>query len=154
MPSLDIAGRRRASHLALALLLSAAMIGCGGGSPTSSNTTTAPSTSPIGSGSGTDSPGNPGTGGTDSLLQLVWQPNTDAIAGYIIYYGPTADTATVQASRLAIGSSGFNAQAPAANYYAARDLNLSQGSNVCFRLRAYNSSDTLSGWSSAACASI
>lgn len=90
----------------------------------------------------------------DTLLQLSWQPNTDAIAGYRVYYGPSGDQATVQASNLPLTANGFNPQSPNVAYNARRDLGLQPGSPVCFRLRAYNSQQGLSPWSAPACTTI
>lgn len=103
----------------------------------------------------------PGSGGSGSasnapgtIVQLGWQPNTDNVAGYIVYYGPTASTATKVASDVSISTNSFNPQAPAVSYNAERDLGAKAGSNVCFRLRAYNNTKTLSDWSQAACAAL
>ena len=91
----------------------------------------------------------------ESLLQLAWQPNNDGIvAGYRVYYGPTGDEATTQASDLTLDGASFNAQAPAVVYNAQRDLGLVAGQNVCFRLRAYNSQGALSPWSAPVCGSV
>lgn len=97
----------------------------------------------------------PPAGPGESLLQLAWQPNTDGVvAGYRVYYGPTANEATTQASDLSLTAANFNAQAPAVVYNAQRDLGLVAGQDVCFRLRAYNDQGTLSAWSTPVCASI
>lgn len=97
----------------------------------------------------------PYAGPGESLLQLAWQPNNDGVAvGYRVYYGPTGDAATTQASDIALTAEGFNALAPSVVYNAQRDLGLTTGQDVCFRLRAYNSQGTLSGWSAPVCASI
>ncbi len=97
----------------------------------------------------------PPVGPGESLLQLAWQPNSDGVvAGYRVYYGPTGEQATTQASDLSLTAANFNAQAPAVIYNAQRDLGLIAGQNVCFRLRAYNGQGTLSAWSTPVCASI
>lgn len=120
----------------------------GGGSSTSSET---PSTS---ANVGAQAP-LPPVGPGESLLQLAWQPNSDGVvAGYRVYYGPTGDEATTQASDLSLAAANFNAQAPAVVYNAQRDLGLIAGQNVCFRLRAYNGQGALSAWSTPVCASI
>lgn len=91
----------------------------------------------------------------ETLLQLVWQPNNDGVvAGYRVYYGPSGDDATTQASDLALTAANFNPQSPAIAYNAQRDLGLATGQTVCFRLRAYNSQGALSAWSAPACATI
>lgn len=91
----------------------------------------------------------------ESLLQLAWQPNNDGVvAGYRVYYGPTSNDATVQASDLALNAAYFNPQAPAVIYNAQRDLGLVAGQNVCFRLRAYNNQGTLSPWSAPVCGTV
>lgn len=96
----------------------------------------------------------PEAGPGEVLLQLVWQPNADNVAGYRVYYGDNAEQATNQASDLAVTATNFNAQAPYVIYNAQRDLGLASGNNVCFRLRAYDQSGTLSDWSAPACATI
>lgn len=97
----------------------------------------------------------PPVGPGESLLQLAWQPNNDGVvAGYRVYYGPTGDEATTQASDLTLDGASFNAQAPAVVYNAQRDLGLVAGQNVCFRLRAYNSQGALSPWSAPVCGSV
>jgi len=91
----------------------------------------------------------------ESLLQLAWQPNNDGVvAGYRVYYGPTGEDATNQASDLALDSAYFNAQAPAVVYNAQRDLGLVAGQQVCFRLRAYNNQGALSPWSAPVCGTV
>jgi len=90
----------------------------------------------------------------DVMVQLKWQANPDPIAGYMVYYGPSGDQATVQVSDLSAASAGFDPKAPSVAYSVRRDLGLQPGNNVCFRLRAYNSQQTLSPWSAAACTTI
>lgn len=92
--------------------------------------------------------------GEEILLQLSWQPNSDPVAGYIVYYGPSGDQATIEASDLALTAAGFDPLAPNVTYNAARDLGLRPGSAVCFRLRAYNSQAAFSPWSTSACTTI
>lgn len=120
---------------------------CSGGG---SNTGTPSTSAPVGA----QAP-LPPVGPGESLLQLAWQPNSDGVvAGYRVYYGPTGDEATTQASDLSLAAANFNAQAPAVVYNAQRDLGLVAGQNVCFRLRAYNGQGALSAWSTPVCASI
>lgn len=115
----------------------------------------------LGSGTGTSSSGVnaqaplPPLAPGESLLQLAWQPNNDGVvAGYRVYYGPTGEDATNQASDLALDSAYFNAQAPAVVYNAQRDLGLVAGQQVCFRLRAYNNQGALSPWSAPVCGTV
>lgn len=109
-----------------------------------------PST-PTSSGVSTQAP-LPPVGPGESLLQLAWQPNDDGVvAGYRVYFGPTGNEATTQASDLALNTMYFDAQAPAIVYNAQRDLGLVAGQNVCFRLRAYNNQGALSAWSAPVC---
>ena len=89
----------------------------------------------------------------DTTLEVSWPPNPESISGHLVYYGPTEDTATTVASDLPVTSSNFNPQAPSVKYNAALDLGLNSGSNVCFRIRAYNNSG-LSEWSKTACGAI
>lgn len=94
------------------------------------------------------------SGTLQTILQLGWQPNTDPIAGYIVYFGPAAANTPNVASDLPIASTAFNAQAPTVSYNAATQLGLQTGDSVCFRLRAYNADGALSNWSPAACGTI
>lgn len=120
----------------------------------SDDATTRPSSSSTGTGVSVQGP-LPAAGPGESLLQLAWQPNTDGVvAGYRVYYGPSGDQATTQASDLALTATNFNAQAPSVVYNAQRDLGLVAGQSVCFRLRAYNEQGTLSAWSTPACGTI
>ena len=91
-----------------------------------------------------------GTEGPSTTIQLGWQPNLDAVAGYMVYYGPEADNTPNLASELPVDAAEFNAFAPAVSFSSAT-LGLQPGTNVCFRLRAYNSGGGVSAWSEAAC---
>jgi hypothetical protein len=97
---------------------------------------------------------NAGNGATQATIRINWQPNTDPVAGYVVYYGPTPDTATTTAAELPVTNTAFNAVAPSVSFNAGQDLGLRDGQSVCFRLRAYNSSNTLSDWSAPACGVI
>lgn len=90
----------------------------------------------------------------DVFINLRWQPNADAVAGYIVYYGPSGSEATVQASNLSAATAGFDVQSPTVTYNTRSDLGLKPGSSICFRLRAYNSQQALSPWSAPACTAI
>ncbi len=87
---------------------------------------------------------------TDTTLEISWLPNPDNISGYMVYYGPTEDTATTVASNLPIESGSFNPASPSMEYNAGLDLGLDHGASVCFRIRAYNDVG-LSNWSGSAC---
>jgi hypothetical protein len=139
----------------LCLGLSACSVGpeTGSQSPGSSNNEPEQSTPPVTTAPTPPDATNPPPA-TDTLLEITWEPNSENVAGYMVYHGPTSDTATVVATNFTIGSAGFNAQAPAASYYAKRDLNLAAGSTVCFRVRAYYSMTVLSDWSQAVCATV
>lgn len=126
---------------------------CGGGGGGGSGSGPATPSGPVSPGVSAQGP-LPEAAPGEVLLQLAWEPNTDPVAGYRVYYGPTADQATNQASDLAAVSGNFDAQSPNVVYNAQRDLGLSSGANVCFRLRAYDQSGALSDWSAAACANI
>lgn len=109
--------------------------------------------------SGGTASGETGSGTTtgsappNTILQLSWQPNPDVVAGYLVYYGLRPDDTPTLASDLSVSSSAFNAQAPAVNLDSG-SLGLSAGANVCFRIRAYNDSRTMSGWSEPVCETI
>ncbi len=98
-------------------------------------------------------PGDTDGTATDVELLLSWLPNPDEIFGYIIYYGPAADATVAVASVLSVTDDDFDPQTPWVRYNARLDLNLDEGSNVCFRLRAYNNVGE-SDFSGAACGAI
>ena len=88
-------------------------------------------------------------------LALAWDPNpaADQVQGYIVYYGATGTTATVELSNIPVTASGFNPSAPGVSYDAWNDLKLKTGDSICFRVKAYNMVGT-SGYSSAVCGTI
>jgi hypothetical protein len=78
-------------------------------------------------------------------LNVSWAPSAGSVLGYYVYYGPTASTATTFAATVA---------SPYTNYTTtAKDLNLQTGTQVCFRVKAFNSVG-VSGYSSAVCRTI
>jgi hypothetical protein len=78
-------------------------------------------------------------------LNVSWAPSTGSVLGYYVYNGPTASTATTFAATVA---------SPYTNYTTtAKDLNLQTGTQVCFRVKAFNSVG-VSGYSSAVCRTI
>jgi hypothetical protein len=152
MPYVIITGRSFMKHVFLVSLLAGSLAACSSGSEQGSSLPSADqstATSP----SHTYTPPEPGTA-KDVVLQLSWQPNTDAVAGYRVYFGTTADGATTQLSDLATSIGALTTQAPSVSYNAGNDLGLNPGSQACFRLRAYNSSGALSDWSQSACTTI
>jgi len=84
-------------------------------------------------------------------ILLSWDPNPDLVAGYIVYYGSDAATATTTASILSVSDAQFNASSPSMGYNFQTDLNMDAGASVCFRIRAYNDAGDLSDWSQAIC---
>ena len=89
-----------------------------------------------------------------TLLTLSWSPDlTGNTLGYIIYYGPTAETANMEISNIPVNSTGFDPQAPLQQYDPYGELGLLPGDNVCFRLKAYNDSG-LSQWSAPVCGGV
>jgi hypothetical protein len=120
------------------LLVSGGLAGCGGSTTSSDSSATSSGATPVGDG---------------TRVQLVWEPNADPVAGYVVYHGTSTDNATTVASTIAINSAGFNPRSPSVTY-TADDLSLVTGATVCFRLRAYNADNALSAWSQAACGTI
>lgn len=85
---------------------------------------------------------------------FAWQPHPDpSVTGYMVYYGPSIDTATTVASNQPVDGPGFDPQAPSVTYDPAADLGLHAGDTVCFRLKAYNS-DGESGFSPGTCTTV
>lgn len=96
------------------------------------------------------------TSQTNNQLQpiiLTWQASAGIIQGYIVYFGETADTASVEVSNISVNEPGFNAQAPGITYDPILDLNLGSGDSACFRVIAYNA-DGLSDFSQAICTTL
>ncbi len=86
---------------------------------------------------------NPAVSG-DETVTLAWNPNTDSVLGYIVYYGPTPDTATNIATETSSTS---------VLLMRNSDLRLNLGDRICFRLKAYDN-NLLSGFSGAACGRV
>lgn len=68
---------------------------------------------------------------------LSWNPNADYIVGYVVYFGPTIDTATVELGTVPLAQLADPA-APSTRFNTTTDLHLSIGEQGCFRLKAYN----------------
>ena len=90
---------------------------------------------------------------TDTVLELAWTPNPESVSGYIVYYNPTEDTATIVASNLPIESDNFSPASPSIEYNAGYDLGLNKDANVCFKIRAYNGTGC-SNWSGSLCGNV
>jgi hypothetical protein len=86
-----------------------------------------------------------------SSLQVSWQPFGNNTAGYMVYYGTTADTVNVLVSDLALNSGLYNASAPSVTYDSVRDLGMYAGDTVCFRIYAYDLARTFVGQVSLDC---
>jgi hypothetical protein len=85
-------------------------------------------------------------------VNVAWQPAPDPVAGYVIYYGPTPDTASVLLSDLSTGS--YDPAAPSASYDPARDLGMSSGGSVCFNIFAYDTARALSSSPQLVCTTV
>ncbi len=70
-------------------------------------------------------------------VTFKWSANSDTIDGYVVYYGPTPESAVIPVSIRPVNQAGFNPKQPSVSFDAARDLGLNAGDNACFRLRAY-----------------
>lgn len=73
---------------------------------------------------------------------LSWQYNPDQVEGYIIYYGPSKLTANIEIAETSNSSI----------YISNSLINIANGDNVCFRLKAYYQNHT-SDFSEAFCIS-
>jgi len=84
------------------------------------------------------------------LTQLSWNPNKDAVIGYVVYHGTTPSTATKQ---LATVPHPADAAATKVSYTIDDSaIGWVNGTQACFRLKAYDEF-AMSGYSSAVCAS-
>ncbi len=88
--------------------------------------------------------------GASSLL-ISWQPYQGTTSGYLVYYGPTSETATNLASDLPIGASNLEPSAPSVSYQPALELGLNTGDSVCFRILAYDAARVPYDWSEIQC---
>lgn len=92
------------------------------------------------------------TQGVDaSSLLITWSPYQGTASGYLVYYGPTSDTATNLASDLPIGASNLEPSAPSVSYQPALELGLNTGDSVCFRILAYDAARVPYDWSEIQC---
>jgi hypothetical protein len=89
-----------------------------------------------------------------SSLQVSWQPFGNNTAGYMVYYGTTADTVNVLVSDLALNSGLYDASAPSVTYDSMRDLGMYTGDTACFRIHAYDPARTIVGQVYLACRTI
>lgn len=102
---------RRVRHrLHLAIWCALLLSGCGGGGDSHS------------------ARGQPAGTATDMVIALTWAPSPDRVDGYVVYSGATVDTIS---KRIA------DSLSPGIEFNAGRDLSLSYGQQVCFRVRAY-----------------
>jgi len=83
----------------------------------------------------------------EAIIALSWQPNTEAISGYRIYYGPDAANVTELATDVTVNSGLIDPTAPQLKYAATSDLNFYPGEQLCFKIQAYkdNQNSALSG---------
>lgn len=70
---------------------------------------------------------------SNAKLALSWNPNTDAILGYNVYYGPTESSTDQFYGRFDPSTD------PQVNMNAWQDLRLTVGQSICFRVTAFNS---------------
>jgi hypothetical protein len=89
-----------------------------------------------------------------SSLQVSWQPFGNNTAGYMVYYGTTADTVNVLVSDLALNSGLYDTSGPSVTYDSARDLGMYTGDTVCFRIYAYDPARTIVGQITLGCITI
>ena len=89
-----------------------------------------------------------------SSLQVSWQPFGNNTAGYMVYYGATADTVNALVSDLALSSGLYDASAPSVTYDSTRDLGMYTGDTACFRIHAYDTARTTVGQVYLACRTI
>lgn len=127
-------------------------IGCSGGGPSDGLSPVTPPVATVPAPPPESDPQPPPSAATDTIVRLQWNPSTESISGYIVYYGSTPEDATNLAVQLAQGE--FDAQAPSVSFNAGRDLGLNHGESVCFRLRAYGAGDIVSDPSDAACSTV
>lgn len=72
-----------------------------------------------------------------SRWTLYWNPNTDYVVGYKIYFGDSPDNATTEIATVRRKQLA-NPLDPRIDFDAAVDLQLASGERGCFRVKAYN----------------
>lgn len=86
-------------------------------------------------------------------LTLRWSPSDASVLGYVLHSGETADVMDREIAQLTLKAGGFDAASPSLRLNASRDLQLHDGDDVCFRVKAYDA-DGYSDYSPAACITI
>lgn len=89
----------------------------------------------------------------DETLNLSWRKNPEPIVGYLVFVGPSAGAKMDFFKELRIDSGDFNPEAPAIDVAVAKELKLTTGESVCFRVKAYDGTE-VSPESQAVCAVI
>jgi hypothetical protein len=90
----------------------------------------------------------------DVNIRLSWNPQTDQLLGYLVYYGHSDAMSNEQLfSDLSIDQGEINPQSPAITYNVKTDLGMSGGGTACFRVKAYNAAGE-SDFSAPACIDI
>lgn len=74
----------------------------------------------------------------EAVLVLNWQPNTEAVTGYKIYYGPDSNTVMTLASDIKLQSGIISSSTPSIEYLVTTDLGFYPGENICFKIQAYS----------------
>lgn len=68
---------------------------------------------------------------------ISWTANNDNIDGYMVFYGPTPDTAILPLDIIPKGTAGFNFSNPSTTY-GLESLGLNAGDSLCIRLKAFS----------------
>jgi len=90
---------------------------------------------------------------TNASITVSWNPNADAVDGYILYFGENAATVNTEATVVTNSDAGFNPAVPSIRYDTWYDLGLAPGDGICFKVRAYNANG-VSNLTSAVCGTI
>lgn len=89
----------------------------------------------------------------DLVLTLTWShSNADALNGYRVFAGATATGAMDEVADIAVTEL-TDPSAPSVDFLSNTDLGLNRGDSVCFRAKAYDSSN-ISTFSEAVCTVI
>ena len=123
-----------------------------GGTTTGGTTTGGTTTSGTTTG-GTTTSGGTTTTPTNVSVTLSWQPNSDPVDGYIIYFGTSPYAVTSEVTRTTASMPNFYPSAPSVQYDSWYDFGLVPGNQLCFKLRAYNA-DGISPMTSPVCTVI
>ncbi|MDH3692491.1 MAG: hypothetical protein OEU36_23925 [Gammaproteobacteria bacterium] len=89
----------------------------------------------------------------EATILVAWEPNPEPVLGYEVFYGDTVDAVDKFAADVSALDPDADLSAPAVELRSDRDLGLSKGDQVCFKVKAYDATD-VSNYSAPVCTTI